>query len=702
MALTPTTPKNFFGALGNEVSEDDLLRWTKDIPYPIIPCDESSHIRLVLLEPGKRNKDVRVRIVPVLFAEAPAYEAISYAWGEVSRTEPISVNGVGCQIPVNLLAFFRQRQSMLDQSPLWIDALCIDQTNPADKKAQIMHMANIYSKCTQFTIWLGDESETSAIAVNTLTRIGSMEQVDPFFELRGRARSAIIDFLNRSWWTRVWIVQEVAMAADPGVARIMCGKHKLSWIHMTRAALHLRDIADFHTDADIDVDPLLELTLTLEHARHRQNDVSVLDGPTLLELLVQNRDRQASDPRDKVFALLGLLRKHKWQVQIQPDYQISWAELYRKVVVSEVQSTWSLNILRYCNPPLDIGLDESTWSPDWSQMSRRRLLRAPSGHRPYAASADFVADDVVFTTRSLSTKAVLLDVVKASFPLPQLIPTDVLSRIALLKAISDCKKALLELGPREENNPYGSVDGQWEALWRTLFLDHFEASSDSGLLAPGQLQPVSRRGSMEMVPSGWRPQLPKRDSDKSSHVRAYRISSVSHTSHHDWLPAVPSSWRSRLPKKWPRGIAEAEKTEIGAAVLRLETPFDLAAHPFNFYVPDVYQHCRAKNEPDVQGHHAFFKDQEKEILTFHVDRALFITEKGYIGLGPGRCKIGNCVAVLAGADVPFVFESRTSSRRDAYWAYFLIGEAYVHGAMHGEAVRSIEEGKGDWDRIVLR
>lgn len=696
--LTPTTPRNFFDSLSNEVSEEDLLRWTKDIPYPAIPCDESSHIRLVQLKPGRRNEDVSVQIVPVPFDEATAYEAISYAWGEVSVTEPVSVNGVKCRIPVNLLAFFRQRQSMPDQSLLWIDALCIDQTNPADKKAQILHMAKIYCKCTQFTIWLGEESETSALAVNALTRIGKMERVDPFFELKGRARSAIIDFLNRSWWTRVWIVQEVAMAANPGVARILCGKRELRWLTMARAALHLKDIADFHADADMDVNPLLELTLTLESARHRHNDTNIVDGPTLLDLLVQNRDRKASDPRDKVFALLGLLRNHEWQVQIQPDYHISWAELYRKVVVAEVQTTWSLNILRYCNPPLDIGLDESSWAPDWSRVSRRRLLRAPLNHRRYHAAADFVADEAFFMGRTLTTKGVLIDIIRSSFPLPQVVYSDVFSQIELLKAISDCKMSLLALSSTQDVNLYGGTDGQFEALWRTIFLDHFEASSNRGLQPPELTQSSPRRGSMEPVPAGWRPQLPKRESSKSSHVRAFSIGNISHTSHHDWLPQIPDGWRAHDPKRWPRGTAEADKQAISAATLQIGSPFDLTAHPFNFFIPDMYQHRRAKNE-DVQGYHAFFKEDEKDILSYHVDRALFITEKGSIGLGPDRCKAGDVVAVLAGADVPFVLESRAVSKRDAF---YLIGEAYVHGAMHGEAVRSVEEDREAWKHIVLR
>lgn len=696
--LTPTTPGNFFGSLSNEVSEDDLLRWTKDIPYPAIPCDESSHIRLVQLKPGRRNEDVSVQIVPVPFNEAPTYEAISYAWGEVNVTEPVSVNGVKCRIPVNLLAFFRQRQSMPDQSPLWIDALCIDQTNPADKKAQILHMAKIYCRCTQFTIWLGEESETSALAVNALTRIGKMERVDHFFELKGRARSAIIEFLNRSWWTRVWIVQEVAMAADPGVARILCGKRELRWLTMARAAFHLKDIADFHTDADMDVNPLLELTLTLESARHRHNDTNIIDGPTLLDLLVQNRDRKASDPRDKVFALLGLLRNHEWQVQIQPDYHISWAELYRKVVVAEVQTTWSLNVLRYCNPPRDIGLDESSWAPDWSRVSRRRLLKGPPEHRKYCAAADFVADEAFFLGRTLTTKGLLIDTIRSSFPLPQVGYLDVLSQIGLLKAISECKVSLLASNFREDTSPYGDADAQCEALWRTIFLDRFKACSDYGLRGSASNQSASRRGSMEPVPADWRPQLPKRESSKSSHVRAFSIGNVSHTSHHDWLPHTSEGWRARDPKRWPRWTLECDKKAISAAMLQVDSPFDLTSHPFNFFVPDMYQHRRAKNE-DVQSYHAFFKEDEKDILSYHIDRALFITEKGYVGLGPDRCKALDFVAVIAGADVPFVMESRAVSKKDAFC---LIGEAYVHGAMHGEAVRSIEEGKDAWKHIVLR
>lgn len=65
-----------------------------------------------------------------------------------------------------------------------------------------------------------------------------------------------------------------------------------------------------------------------------------------------------------------------------------------------------------------------------------------------------------------------------------------------------------------------------------------------------------------------------------------------------------------------------------------------------------------------------------------IDRVMFVTEKGYLGLGPARTEVADKVSLIAGAHVPFVLREGASG-------WILVGEAYVHGIMYGEACRGL-------------
>ena len=73
-------------------------------------------------------------------------------------------------------------------------------------------------------------------------------------------------------------------------------------------------------------------------------------------------------------------------------------------------------------------------------------------------------------------------------------------------------------------------------------------------------------------------------------------------------------------------------------------------------------------------------------------RRLFRTQSGYLGIGPQSLQIGDVVSILPSSNVPFLLRQVEDNR------YRLIGDAYVHGIMHGEALESEEWGL---EEIVL-
>ena len=67
------------------------------------------------------------------------------------------------------------------------------------------------------------------------------------------------------------------------------------------------------------------------------------------------------------------------------------------------------------------------------------------------------------------------------------------------------------------------------------------------------------------------------------------------------------------------------------------------------------------------------------------DDAFFITSKGHLGSGPAEMRKDDKVCILFGAKAPTILRKESSAPR-----YQLIGHAYVHGIMHGEALSAMQ------------
>ncbi|KAE9368089.1 HET-domain-containing protein, partial [Stipitochalara longipes BDJ] len=119
-----------------------------------------SEIRLVILESGSRDAPLRCRLIHVSLDDNPEYDALSYVWGDISVQDPaILLDGKPFQVGVNLsAALLNIRHEDLDdpkESRIWIDAICINQTNVTERNQQVQQMDRIYSRAMKVLIWLG-------------------------------------------------------------------------------------------------------------------------------------------------------------------------------------------------------------------------------------------------------------------------------------------------------------------------------------------------------------------------------------------------------------------------------------------------------------------------------------------------------------------------------------------------------------------
>ncbi|PSN72337.1 heterokaryon incompatibility, partial [Corynespora cassiicola Philippines] len=88
--------------------------------------------------------------------QSPApYRCLSYMWGAPFAHHEILINGGRFRVGDNLHRFLHTARRLYPSQPLWIDAICINQRDLAEKGHQVQAMGHIYRKAKEVLIWLG-------------------------------------------------------------------------------------------------------------------------------------------------------------------------------------------------------------------------------------------------------------------------------------------------------------------------------------------------------------------------------------------------------------------------------------------------------------------------------------------------------------------------------------------------------------------
>ena len=157
------------------------------------------------------------------------YTALSYTWGEENSLQAILVNDRPFNIRASLYQFLELWRAQDDSGGLlWVDQLCIDQEDLNERSQQVQLMSTIYANAKEVHAWLGPATEYSTEGLELLNRYQTDEYHDaighgpgPVFS--SASRSAVLglqQLLSRTYWTRLWIVQEVYLAR---VLVLRCG-----------------------------------------------------------------------------------------------------------------------------------------------------------------------------------------------------------------------------------------------------------------------------------------------------------------------------------------------------------------------------------------------------------------------------------------------------------------------------------------------
>ncbi|KAK7962961.1 heterokaryon incompatibility 6 OR allele [Apiospora aurea] len=283
------------------------------------PLTAPDAFRLLVLEPGVPEDALCCRILHTTHSRNLDYEALSYTWGSpATGDEPAPtclIDGKAMPIRRNLYDALRHLRWRDYERVLWIDALCIDQSNVAERNHQVGRMRDIYSNAETVRVWLGLASKTSSIAMswidelasrrhrNSLGVPGRLSDYTPESCRRSQTRrwKALLNLLERPYWRRVWIVQEIVLAEK---LRLQCGEDESRWeglVHLLEPRGRKRV---FEPRASRDAIGLIRDGLPARIQSLRR--VHELRGCRLQEVLEATRGSLYTDPRDRVYGLLGI------------------------------------------------------------------------------------------------------------------------------------------------------------------------------------------------------------------------------------------------------------------------------------------------------------------------------------------------------------------------------------------------------------
>lgn len=184
----------------------------------------TSAFRLICLIECHPCPEIHCELLKATFGEESGgmtYGALSYTWGTSENSAEILVNNQVLDVAWNLYdALYHLRLSEKDRY-LWVDTVCIDQSNNEERGHQVRLMGSIYQEANSVLIWLGCSREQT----NCLFDIFAQRNHNAFDELSSSQASQLEILLQRPWFSRVWILQEIGNART---AFIVCGWDSIS------------------------------------------------------------------------------------------------------------------------------------------------------------------------------------------------------------------------------------------------------------------------------------------------------------------------------------------------------------------------------------------------------------------------------------------------------------------------------------------
>lgn len=620
-----------------------------------MPIDSSKHeIRLVEILPGNNEPEstssvsdtavqtdkpsrprVRCGMRRVSLDDAPVYTGLSYVWGDSNERSLVLVDDREVSITTNLeSALFHLRHASTTIT-LWIDALCINQSDDREKSASVQKMTMIYQNANHVIVWLGPTAEDSDVALTVLNQIGKevcdlgfwdvplenfliaspngSETYEKLHEVIKEKLSldlpfqAIARFTCRPWWYRVWTLQEFVLARAVSFA---CGFSSIETRKLAAAILIILGMMTRKLEERIEPgdwqDPIKGPKLINIFTNQMNPKSNTFVGvrrrwhtdhesrETLIQLLRRANavstalnNSQATDSRDRIFGMLGMASDTD-QLGIRPDYSKTCQQVYTDAARALLQHGHT-DVLVFSQFPKKY-TDLPTWVPDWTTTIQEPCGGCIADAQFYASGGKSV--EIVSTVSPDAERLIAINGVRV----------DMINQVAtpwlptLVSYHHDWEQSITFV------SEIGSFCDQSDHLARPIYRSSTQREEAVWRILCGDFDRFSRLGRSRARATG--PDL----------LEGFKLLKAGFTSNE----------------------------------------------------------ARDDPSPLLNSYTVCMGDMFK--------RRPFLSAQGYVGLAPSHAEVGDVIAIIYGAIVPFVLRELANGQ------FELVGEAYVHGIMDGEFV----------------
>ncbi|KAE9582166.1 Heterokaryon incompatibility protein 6, OR allele [Colletotrichum fructicola] len=345
----------------NEISS---LGVSNQFIYKALPTPNS--IRLLILEPGYFDDPIQCSLYLSSTLDLVDYDAISYTWADendtMNHTGIIFLESYRLPVTPNCETALKRARSRGTSKVVWIDSVCMNQDDVDERGHQVRLMPQIYSRARQVLIYFGEPSAEEERLFRWMS-----DDYEPDAPRRP-LQATVGRLFKRRYFSRVWIIQEVALARQ---AMLICGKHQLPWARLQVDQLEAQGILG-NAEENPAFAEIQKLPSVLQFRAPKYRDAA-----DLLHLLDLARHCHATDPRDKVFSLFGLISCAEIE-GLSADYSKSTTEIFMYIAQWIAQRHGLAAILARSSqmyyhtrvlPPSDKPIWVPSWVPNWAEQT---------------------------------------------------------------------------------------------------------------------------------------------------------------------------------------------------------------------------------------------------------------------------------------------------------------------------------------------
>jgi hypothetical protein len=517
---------------------------------------------------------------------------------------------------------------------VWVDALCINQNDQEEMGHQILRMRGIYRNAIETIAWLGPDENRSAQQAFELLVLLAIQKPEEMFEeaidaLFGAENSfapkwtALRDMMGLPYWQRTWIIQELVLSRT---VKIWWGSGSVDLKTLRESMYELRacKIKSGFAKGYQNIVSILRIMNMLEG----NVKISQMDLQTALRYSCSS---QATEPRDKIFGILGLTSDGSDLIP-SPDYGQELEEILREITIKRLQqgngssAPGPMDLICIDNPKVPRSADVPSWVTDWRSLWRSQEGSLRSSRTLRGMKSEYHACGYSTAAAAFSDDGMILIVSGFVFDTIQGLSD---------RAVEKQDESTLALGESPTGNEiptrllsidvYGSKAMLYEAIWRSLVQDR---TSEHTVKAPAVFGYHFRHL--------W--------SDLGQELTAKRAKFIRANI------SVAGDFRicGRTLREWSFPTTVSAITEAFTSDVQISTP--------------------GETDPEDFVQALKFPLMRRRVMT---------TMKGYVGLAHCQANAGDTICLFRGCSVPMILRQHLNDWR-------VVGEAYVHGIMDGE------------------